>query len=107
MIRSPVVRVRTVSGVFSMVTMRSTLTTTSRPIEAGHAISCVLPRAGCLAYRLIVMSSASSESAVVSVLEFAWKPRWAAIMRMNSAAMSTFDCSSAPATMAPRSAVAG
>jgi len=39
---------------------------------------------------------------VVITLEFAWKLRWAAIMRTNCSAMSTLDCSSAPETTEAR-----
>ena len=38
---------------------------------------------------------------------FAWKPRWAMIMFVNSCARSTFDISSAPEAMLDTDALAG
>ena len=40
-------------------------------------------------------------SAAPMTREFAWKPRWAVIMLVNSVARSTFDISTVPAVVTP------
>ena len=48
------------------------------------------------------MSSCSMVSTVVMMRELAWKPRWVVIMRTNSVARSTLDCSRELGEIDPR-----
>ena len=52
--------------------------------------------------RLMLTSSSSTWSEVVMTRELAWKPRWARIRLVNSAARSTLDISSVPPIRSPR-----
>src|SRR3989304_8988944 len=53
-------------------------------------------------YRFRFRVSSNISSDVVMVFEFAWYPRWARIIAVNSWAMSTFDCSMALPMRLPR-----
>src|SRR5690625_5611291 len=64
----------------------------SRIIIGGSA-----PRHSLPPYYLFKLTgSCNISSDVMMILVFAWKPRWAVIISVNSSAKSTFDISSAP-----------
>src|SRR5262249_15121160 len=73
--------------------------TLTRPVKGG--IRGALPK-NLRDYRFKFTRSWRISSEVVITREFAWKPRWATIKLVNSAARSTFDISSVPPDIVPR-----